>query len=127
MTRYRKTKTHRGIRDVKRAKRTRARVKDLDQIHEDMKNPEKVSVQAIDADLPGLGQHYCLQCARYFTTAASLNDHIKTKLHKKRLKALKEEPYTQKEAELAAGLATDNGKGRASTTSASAAPTSMEE
>ena len=69
-----------------------------------MKNPEKDATGAIDADLPGLGQHYCLQvclcamvsinedsnsngqsqCARYFTTAASLNDHIKTKLHKKR-------------------------------------------
>ncbi|KAJ3040381.1 Bud site selection protein 20 [Rhizophlyctis rosea] len=126
MTRYRKTKTHRGIRDVKRAKRTRARVKDLDQIHEDIKNPEKVATGAVDADLPGLGQHYCLQCARYFTTAASLNDHIKTKLHKKRLKVLKEEPYTQKEAERAAGLGTDNGKGRETATSVSTAPTAME-
>ncbi|KND04593.1 uncharacterized protein SPPG_00312 [Spizellomyces punctatus DAOM BR117] len=114
MTRYRRTKTHRGIRDIKRAKRTRARTKDLDQIHEDMKTPEKFEQQAVDADLPGLGQHYCIQCSRYFTDAGALSDHYKTKLHKKRLKVLKESPYTQKEAEAAAGLFTDNGKGRVS-------------
>ncbi|KAJ3299691.1 Bud site selection protein 20 [Borealophlyctis nickersoniae] len=110
MTRYRKTKTHRGIRDVKRAKRTRARVKDLDQIFEDLSAPGKFANQPIDTDLPGLGQHYCLECARYFTTAGSLNDHVKTKLHKKRLKVLKEAPYTQKEADLAAGLGVDERK-----------------
>ncbi|KAI8916731.1 hypothetical protein DFJ77DRAFT_461058 [Powellomyces hirtus] len=112
MTRYRRTKTHRGIRDVKRAKRTRARVKDLDQIHTDLENPDQYKNTELDADLPGMGQHYCIQCARYFTEATSLADHYKTKLHKKRLKVLKEEPYTQRDAEAAAGLFTDNGTGR---------------
>ncbi|KAJ1562881.1 ccr4 associated factor, partial [Cladochytrium tenue] len=128
------------IRDVKRASRTRARTKDLDQIHEDLKAPEKLLHQPEDPDLPGLGQHYCVevggdgeggpggpcdlchsiccsflatpsnvQCARYFTSAAALEAHVQTKLHKKRLKQLKEEPYTQKEAEAAVGLSTDNG------------------
>ncbi|KAI8823130.1 uncharacterized protein EV422DRAFT_523498 [Fimicolochytrium jonesii] len=112
MTRYRRTKTHRGIRDVKRAKRTRARVKDLDQIHEDLANPEQYNNAEQDADLPGMGQNYCIQCARHFTTSASLQDHYNTKLHKRRMKVLKEAPFTQKEAEAAAGLFTDNGPGR---------------
>ncbi|KAJ3180146.1 Bud site selection protein 20 [Gaertneriomyces sp. JEL0708] len=130
MTRYRRTKTHKGIRDVKRAKRTRARTKDLDQIHDDMAQPEKFTSQPIDADLPGLGQHYCLQCARYFTESSALNDHYKTKLHKKRLKVLKEAPYTQKEAEAAVGLQTENGRPgltqAATASSAASAETEMQ-
>ncbi|KAI9348966.1 hypothetical protein DFJ73DRAFT_834451 [Zopfochytrium polystomum] len=106
----RRKRMHHSIRDVSRAARTRARTKDLDQIHDDLKAPEKLLSQPEDADLPGLGQHYCLQCARYFTTAAALDAHLQTKLHKKRLKRLKEEPYTQKEAEAAAGLGTDNNR-----------------
>ncbi|KAJ1567780.1 hypothetical protein HK405_004784, partial [Cladochytrium tenue] len=50
-----------NIRDVKRASRTRARTKDLDQIHEDLKAPEKLLHQPEDPDLPGLGQHYCVE------------------------------------------------------------------
>ncbi|KAJ3149172.1 Bud site selection protein 20 [Geranomyces variabilis] len=129
MSRYRTKKTHRGIRDIKRAKRTRARVKDLDQIHDDLAKPAQYENLPEDADLPGMGQHYCLQCARFFTTAASLVDHYKTKIHKRRLKELKEGPYTQKDAEAAAGLFTDNGKGReeraAGTASAAAGATAM--
>ncbi|KAI9100682.1 hypothetical protein DFS34DRAFT_615401 [Phlyctochytrium arcticum] len=109
---YRRVKTHKGIRDIKRAARTRARTKDLDQIHDDLKAPEKLQNQEPNPDLPGMGQHYCIQCSRYFTDGSSINEHYKTKLHKRRLKVLKEEPYSQKEAEAAAGLKTDNGKGR---------------
>jgi len=35
--------------------------------------------------------------------------HRKGSTHKRRVKALKDEPYTQKEAEAAIGLRTDNG------------------
>ncbi|ORY07462.1 hypothetical protein K493DRAFT_273488 [Basidiobolus meristosporus CBS 931.73] len=113
MGRLRRSRTHRGIRDISRKYRTRRRTKDLDQIHEDLKteNTEKLlATQKGDADLPGLGEHYCIQCSRHFISGSALSEHYRGKLHKKRVKLLKEEPYTQKEAEAAAGLTTDNGK-----------------
>ena len=56
-----------------------------------------------------------------------LTDMMLTFFVNDRLKVLKEEPYTQKEAERAAGLGTDNGKGRETATSVSTAPTAMEQ
>ncbi|KAJ3334335.1 hypothetical protein HDU76_000028 [Blyttiomyces sp. JEL0837] len=110
MTRVARKRMHHRVRDVKRSSRTRARTKDLDQIHEDLKAPEKLLNQPIDPDLPGLGQFYCVECSRHFTSNGALVAHQSTKLHRKRLKVLKEEPYTQKEAEAAVGLGTDNGR-----------------
>ena len=51
--------THNARRDVHRAARTRARVKDLDQIQTDLRpeNKGKLELQPIDEDKPGLGQH----------------------------------------------------------------------
>lgn len=66
--------------------------------------------QPIDFDLPGMGQHYCVECARYFISDHVLEQHTRTKKHKMRLKELKEEPYSQAEAEAAVGMAPpDNG------------------
>lgn len=59
--------------------------------------------QDVDLDKPGFAQHYCLHCAKYFINQRALEDHFKTKIHKRRLKDLKDEPYTQEEAERAAG------------------------
>lgn len=42
-------------------------------------------------------------CRRYFVNDRSLEDHFKTKVHKRRLKALEDEPYSLEEAERAAG------------------------
>lgn len=42
--------------------------------------------------------------------------HRRGKNHKRRLRSLREEPYTQKEAEAAVGLRTDNGRREASNT-----------
>ena len=69
---------------------------DLDQIIVDLKpeNAEKLEKQEVDPDLPGLGQHYCISCSRYFVDARALSDHRKTKIHKRRVKALKEDIYT---------------------------------
>jgi bud site selection protein 20 len=80
--------------------------RDLDQIADDIKpeNAEKLKSQAKDEELPGQGQYYCIQCARYFINSQSLADHIKSKPHKKRLKQIKDTPYTQQEAERAAGM-----------------------
>jgi bud site selection protein 20 len=43
-------------------------LKDMDLIHEDLKpeNKGKLENQNIDEDLPGLGQYYCIDCAKYF-------------------------------------------------------------
>jgi len=40
---------------------------------------------------------------RYFITDQALNEHFRTKVHKRRLKALELEPYTVEESERAAG------------------------
>jgi len=113
----RKKRNHHSIRDISRAARTRARTKDLDQIHEDLKpeNVEKIKNALPDPDLPGMGQNYCIPCARHFTSDFALQNHLKTKIHKRRLKDLKEKPYTQKEAEAAVGLTTDNNAKRIAT------------
>jgi bud site selection protein 20 len=67
-------------------------------------NAEKLLNQNVDLDLPGAAQHYCLHCARYFIDEHALNEHFKTKVHKRRLKALELEPYSIEESERAAGL-----------------------
>ncbi|KAF7732862.1 Bud site selection protein 20 [Apophysomyces ossiformis] len=113
MGRLRRSRTHHGIRDQYRKYRTRNYARDLDQIHEDIKpeNVDKLKNQPIDTDKPGLAQNYCVECARYFITADALKEHFRGKNHKKRVKLLKEEPYTQAEADAAAGLGkVDNGK-----------------
>ena len=84
----------------------------LDQIHADLLSPKHLAqrVQAKPAEeLPGLGRFYCIECAKWFESEHSLVHHRRGRPHKRRLRALKEEPYTQKEADAAAGLATDNG------------------
>ncbi|KAI8923113.1 hypothetical protein BC831DRAFT_472589 [Entophlyctis helioformis] len=115
MGRVGRKRQHHRIRDVKRASRTRARTRDLDQVFEDMKVPAEQLKKPADLDLPGMGLNYCIECARHFISAEALAEHKTTKLHKKRVKVLAtEEPYTQKDAELAAGLTTDNGPLRTS-------------
>ncbi|XP_060734942.1 zinc finger protein 593 [Tachysurus vachellii] len=86
--------------------KTKRRTKDLDQIHTDMipANAANLLKQEVDYDVTGFAQHYCLHCARYFVDLKALKEHFKTKVHKRRLKQLKEEPYTQAEAERAAGM-----------------------
>ncbi|TRY94071.1 hypothetical protein DNTS_027308 [Danionella cerebrum] len=86
--------------------KTKRRTKDLDQIHVDMipANSVKLLKQEIDYDITGNAQNYCLHCAKYFVDLKTLKEHFKSKPHKKRLKQLRDEPYTQAEAERAAGM-----------------------
>ncbi|XP_043916058.1 zinc finger protein 593 [Protopterus annectens] len=108
MTRSKRVGNHKNgsKKNVSKLWKTKRRTKDLDEIHEDIKpqNALKLLHQEIDYDVPGNAQHYCLHCARYFIDQRSLNEHFKSKVHKRRLKQLSEEPYTQEEAERAAGM-----------------------
>ncbi|XP_038614300.1 zinc finger protein 593 [Tachyglossus aculeatus] len=99
MGRSRRTGAHRAHSLARQMKGKRRRP-DLDEIHRELWTHEARP----DPDLPGSGQHYCLACARYFVDAKSLKSHFKSKDHRKRLKQLSEEPYTQEEAERAAGM-----------------------
>ena len=63
------------------------------------------TAQPFDDDLPGCGQFYCVETARYFVDQKALDDHKKSRAYKRRVKELKEEtPFTQKDAEAAAGM-----------------------
>ena len=88
-----------------KARRTRNKTKDLDQIVEDLdpKNSLKFTNMPIDEDLPGLGQYYCIFCSRYFINQKSLDIRYKTKEHKKRVKVTKEKPYSIEDSKLFAG------------------------
>ena len=78
----------------------------MDQIQEDIAraaaDPNKG--RKFDQELPGCGQYYCLACARYFITDKVMEDHLKSKVHKKRVKLAAEKPYSQAEANAAAGM-----------------------
>lgn len=94
-----------GRYSVKRYK-TKRRTKDLDLIYDDLSSKEKINSllnQPLDETKPGLGQHYCIHCAKYFETGFALKTHLKSKVHKRRVKDLKEMPYTQEVADAAAG------------------------
>ncbi|KAI9634451.1 uncharacterized protein MKK02DRAFT_28192 [Dioszegia hungarica] len=108
MGRLRRSRTHHARRDVQRAARTRVRTKDLDQIQDDlrMSNRVKLESQPIDEDKPGLGQHYCVECAKYYETDLAVKNHLKSKVHKRRLKELRDPAYTV--AESKAGQGVDN-------------------
>merc|ERR1712032_1699117 len=77
-------------------RKTKRRVKDIDEIQNDLR-PENIlnlQNQKLDEDLPGLGQFYCVFCARYFINAASLKTHNTTKEHKKQIKRSNEPVYS---------------------------------
>ena len=87
-------------------RRTRNETKDLDQIVEDLQPEKFLRIQnpEIDENLPGLGQFYCVFCARYFVNQKTLDKHYKAKEHKKRVKAVKtEKAYTIEESKKHAG------------------------
>jgi bud site selection protein 20 len=102
-----------ALRGSTSVKKTRRHTRDLDQIHSDLHTPQHLasylSTKARE-DLPGFGQYYCKECAKWFESDLNLVKHEKGKPHRRRVKLLLEEPYSQKEAEAAVGLGTDNGK-----------------
>ncbi|PBP18760.1 hypothetical protein BUE80_DR010299 [Diplocarpon rosae] len=101
-----------GIPQKSTKTKTRRKLRDLDQIKADLTSPkhlEQHKSSKPSEDLPGLGQYYCIECAKWFESEHSMVTHRKGSTHKRQVKALKAEPYTQKEAEAAIGLRTDNG------------------
>ena len=63
-------------------------------------------------------------CDRYYETDAALQSHWKSKVHKRRVKALQEPAYTIEEAERAAGLGRENKRATSSSTNAQPGPSS---
>ncbi|KAB5533599.1 zinc finger protein [Coniochaeta sp. 2T2.1] len=96
-----------GIRNKKTLTKTRRHTRDLDQIKADLLSPKHLQ-QHKDGhsaeDLPGGGLHYCVECAKYFDAEVNLIGHRKGKPHRRRVKDLSVDAYTQKEAEAARGL-----------------------
>lgn len=95
-----------GRYSVKRYK-TKRRIKDLDVIFQELSSKEKIQEllnQPLDETKPGLGQHYCIHCAKYMESAMALKTHLKSKVHKRRVKELKSMPYTQEVADAANGV-----------------------
>jgi bud site selection protein 20 len=73
----------------KKAVRTRRRTKDLDQIHEEVLLARAGQLPRIepDPDLPGMGQFRCIPCAKFFVSDKVLQEHTRSKVHKKQFVA----------------------------------------
>ncbi|KAF7874465.1 uncharacterized protein EAF02_008442 [Botrytis sinoallii] len=105
-----------GIPQKSTKTKTRRRLRDLDQISADIRSPKHLAQHKgskAAEDLPGLGKWYCIECAKWYESENSMLSHLKGKPHKRRVKsqALKEGPYTQRDAEAAIGQGpADNGK-----------------
>ncbi|KAI0404071.1 zinc finger protein [Xylaria palmicola] len=100
-----------GVGNKRTLTKTRRKTRDLDQIKADLLNPKHLSQYKdtkLKEGLPGLGRWYCVECAKWYDTEDNLVMHLKGKPHKRRVKQLREAPYTQKEAEAAAGLGTSD-------------------
>ncbi|KAJ5935005.1 Zinc finger protein bud20 [Penicillium verhagenii] len=96
-----------ALRKVKNKRRTR----DYDQVIADTKSPRHLEIykESKDVeDLPGLGQHFCIECSKWFESEYNMKAHTKGKNHKRRLRILKEEPHSQKIAEAVVGLGVEN-------------------
>lgn len=102
--------------------------RDIDQIKADLLSPKHLTQHKNShaaEDLPGLGKHYCVECAKWFDAEVNLIGHRKGKPHRRRfvikhqyvrflfrhatnmghrVKALSVEAYSQKEAEAARGI-----------------------
>ena len=95
-----------GRYSVKRYK-TKRRTRDLDLIYNDLSSKESImrlKNQPLDENKAGLGQYYCIECAKYFENQGALDRHTKGKVHKRRVRDLKQRPYTNLESEAATGV-----------------------
>ena len=94
---------------IGKSRKTKRYERDIDQIVNDLQpqNIVKFNNLEIDEDLPGLGQFYCVFCAKYFINQIVLDNHYKTKEHKKRVKRTKQPTYTIEDSKKFAGKTTE--------------------
>jgi len=79
-----------AIRGGDSKKKTRRYTRDLDQIHDDLKSPRHLELYhetKEPTDLPALGEHYCIPCAKWFESEYNFTAHKKAKPHKRRYAA----------------------------------------
>ncbi|GAO13911.1 hypothetical protein UVI_02003730 [Ustilaginoidea virens] len=72
-----------GVGNKRTITKTRRKTRDVDQIKADLlssKHLAQFTSSKAPEDLPGLGRHYCIECAKWFDTEATL------------VKQLREEP-----------------------------------
>lgn len=96
-------------------------------VEEDMKSQEDIELEeakkvttttttaaaTYDPDLPGGGLYYCHETGRHFMSQDALDQHRRGKAYKKRVKELlKGDPYSQSEAEAAAGMTKEAPSGK---------------
>eukprot|EP00771_Trimastix_marina_P004216 gnl/Trimastix_PCT/962.p2 GENE.gnl/Trimastix_PCT/962~~gnl/Trimastix_PCT/962.p2 ORF type:complete len:109 (-),score=17.49 gnl/Trimastix_PCT/962:158-484(-) len=103
MGRLARTRKHRRTVGHKQQKRKLHFARDLDLVQKDLQQGKAPPGDL--EDLPARGQYFCTPCSRYFVDQATLDAHLKTKKHKRRLKLLRDPAYTQADAEAAAGMA----------------------
>jgi len=96
-----------GRQQASKVYKTKRKTRDADQIlNDDLKSHAAVHAlenQKFDEYLPGLAQHYCIPCAKYFESDVALTAHKRKKVHKRQLRNLKFGPYTSEEASAGAG------------------------
>lgn len=76
-----------GVTCKKTLTKTRRRLRDVDQVIADLKSPKHLAqykATKANEDLPGLGQFYCVECAKWFESENSMVTHRKGKTHKRR-------------------------------------------
>ncbi|KAI5283550.1 Bud site selection protein 20 [Ascosphaera aggregata] len=92
--------------------KTKRRTRDYDQVIADISSAKHLKqykeTKHVEG-LPALGAFYCVECSKWFESEHNLLAHRKGKSHKRRVRLLKEEPHSQKLAEAAIGLTTNNG------------------
>jgi hypothetical protein len=79
-----------AIRGAKSKKKTRRHTRDLDQIHADVQSERHLELYKetkMAEELPGLGQWYCLPCAKWFDAETNFEHHKRGKPHKRRYAA----------------------------------------
>ena len=85
-----------GRQQASKVYKTKRKTRDADQIlNDDLKSHAAVHAlenQKFDEYLPGLAQHYCIPCAKYFESDVALTAHKRKKVHKRQLRNLQLTP-----------------------------------
>lgn len=76
-----------GVSNRRTVTKTRRKTRDVDQIQKDLVSTKHLAsfknTKAAE-DLPALGRHYCVECARWFDAETTLLAHNRGKPHKRR-------------------------------------------